>query len=251
MDAQITTALIGVAGVAGTVGGTVLGSWLQARGGRAQAEAARDAAATAARAAHAQAVRERVWTVLPVYLRAASEFVDAVERHVQVEATAEVQAARRAFDLAHAEAELVVPEEMREVLAALRGSQNDFLQVDRAWGRSMRARHALEQLEQAGDAAACRAMRELRDLERPSRPGWGPAPQPERRPDPGPAIAALTEVTALAPAHRFLLIGAARHDRTAPTDRVEHARETYRQARRAVIDATRTALGTSTPAPGA
>ncbi|KOU59198.1 hypothetical protein ADK90_28150 [Streptomyces sp. XY413] len=246
MDTQITTALIGAVAVGGTIGGTVIGSWLQARGGRAQAAAARDAAATAARAAHDQAVRERVWTVVPLYLRAASAYVDAMERQLQTEdARADVRAAYRAFELAHAEAELAVPEEMRDALANLRGSMNGFRHVERQWGRSMRAWYALRELAAAGDAAAGRAVRMVPTQEMASRPDQPVIVRSVGPYEPGPVIAAVEAVTALTPRQRSTLNTALRRDPAERYARLERARNTHERARRAVIDGTRAALGTA------
>ncbi|MDR6980441.1 hypothetical protein J2X68_007181 [Streptomyces sp. 3330] len=249
MDVQITTALIGAVAVGGTIGGTVLGSWIQARSGRAQAAAARDAAVTTAQAAHDQAVRERVWTVMPVFLRATSEYIDALERSLQIEMDRdEVRAARRAFDLAYAEADLIVPEEMRTALGYLHGSQNGFLHVERTWGKSMRARHALDVLSESGDAEARRAVAALRPLERAGKQSRTHIVQPETPSDPALAVSALNAVTALTPSQRTLLINRAQRSPRASIDRLERARATHQRVRKTVIEQARAALGTAPPA---
>ncbi len=241
MDSQITTALIGVVGVAGTVGGTVLGSWLQARGGRAQAQAARDAAETAANVVHVQAVRERVWTVMPAYLRAADEYADLMSGDYRNEDRETARNARRTFRLVAAEADLAVPEDMRPTLQVL---SKKLRQLDRAAQRECRtgrAHAALEALVRAGDQNARRAAQELLQIRRVETP---PSWEPLFGDPPAayvPAIAALDAAglqevreVLLSDAHRRPGVQAVRH----------RAQNEVGNARRAVTDATRTALGT-------
>ncbi|WP_406416403.1 hypothetical protein OH809_39130 [Streptomyces sp. NBC_00873] len=121
MDAQTTAALIGAAAVTGTIAGTLIGAHIQAAGGHAQAEAARDAAATAASATNRQAITERRWTALTGYLRAAHEVVAAADRlyTLPVHAAAgpdssfeDIDRAMSAFTLLQAEVELSAPTDL-------------------------------------------------------------------------------------------------------------------------------------------
>ncbi|MFG2987548.1 hypothetical protein ACGFYQ_41290 [Streptomyces sp. NPDC048258] len=249
MDPQITTALIGAVGVIGTVGGTVLGSWLQARGGRAQAAAAREAATTAARAAHDQAVRERVWTVVPLHLRAASQYVDAINLMWQTDAQEELRAAQRAFALTHAEAELAVPEETRSALGDLQRSMVGLRDAERTWAKNERAFHVLRELSESGDTAASRALGHLGRLDRAEKPHWMPHLRAQTPPEYGPAVESLDAVAALIPPQRSALLRRTQQDPQARRREREQAMAGYRRARQAVINQTRVALGSSAAAP--
>ncbi|MDX3572884.1 hypothetical protein [Streptomyces sp. ID05-47C] len=240
MDPQISVALIGAAGVAGTVGGTVLGAWIQARGGRAQAQAARDAAVTAAQATLAHATQERVWTVIPVYLRAAGEYAQAVERLYQVDAVDDVLVARRAFELAKAEAELAAPQGMRSALESLAGALRALEGVAGLVGAGERAHGALMILCDS-DVNAHEARIELRNLDVANVPTWTPT----RLPAPAayePAVAALEAVAGLTEEQRVALLSRAPRVRAIQARRRDSMAQ-YQSARAEVVDTTRAALG--------
>lgn len=180
MDTEITIALIGAAGVCGTIAGTIVGARIQAHGGYAQAQAARDAAATAARAARRQALHDLRWTSLTALLRAAAECMEATgQMYTSSEARAdagraEVERAYHAYRLVQAEAELAAPPELREALDRMRqvvmGAWHDV----RMQAPTERAQRALDELCREGDPAAIYAKGALTRLRSSEAPLWNP-----------------------------------------------------------------------------
>ncbi|QIP86695.1 hypothetical protein GLX30_24740 [Streptomyces sp. Tu 2975] len=165
---EILVALIGVAGVVGATAGAVVGAWLQAKGGHAQAAAARAAADTAAGAAWHQTMRDLRWSVLSAYLRAAAEAQEADEAVQRSGAREEVEAAKKAFHayrLAHAEAELVAPDDVVPALerldAELQGMHTDATRR----ALSMQAYRMLEDLLTSEPAAAGLALQRLDEVQ--------------------------------------------------------------------------------------
>lgn len=133
MNTETMVALIGAAGVLGTIGGTVVGARIQANGGHAQAQAARDAAATAAQAARGQALGERRWAVLTAYLRAADLCVDVVSQSYDAGFLTENDSAYKVFVLAQAEAELAAPTSMDTHLAEMHNAVRNVWSTADIW----------------------------------------------------------------------------------------------------------------------
>ncbi|WP_369780696.1 hypothetical protein [Streptomyces sp. R33] len=259
MDTEITVALIGGAGVCGTIVGTVVGARIQARGGHAQAQAARDAAATAAQASRRHALHELRWTTLTALLRAASECIEATE-HLYTSSQARPDAEREvvervyhAFRLAYAEAELAAPHGMESVLTRMNSVVMGAYSSARGRAPTERALRALDELSREGDSAGQQAKEALARLRAAGAPLWNP-----RFGDPPPeyaeAIQALNAVPRLDREQvRLLLTNAAvphehepnREDlRGAMQERAER-RHSYQAARQELIAATRKALGTN------
>ncbi|WP_329112104.1 hypothetical protein [Streptomyces sp. NBC_01353] len=167
MDTGITVALIRAAGVAGTILGTVVGARIQANGGHAQAQAARDAAATAAQAARDQVLGERRWTVLTAYLRAADLCADTCSQSFDSGSLTENNPAYKTFVLAQAEAELVAPSTLDAELEEMQGAVRNLWTTAGIWAPHMWAWRILTELEQSSgpESEQVRAV-----LERPSRP---------------------------------------------------------------------------------
>lgn len=173
MNTEITVALIGAAGVLGTIGGTVVGARIQAIGGHAQAQAARDAAATAAQAARGQVLGERRWVVLTTYLRAADLCVDAVAQSYDSGSLAESDSAYKVFVLAQAEAELAAPTSMNIPLARMHNAVRNVwttagIWAPHGWGwqaltemaqsdrpEALQARNALQRVRGEGPRESC------------------------------------------------------------------------------------------------
>ncbi|RST18551.1 hypothetical protein E2C00_27525 [Streptomyces sp. WAC05374] len=171
MQTEILVALIGVAGVVGATAGAVVGAWLQAKGGHAQAAAARAAADTAAGAAWHQAMRDMRWSVLSAYLRAASEAQEAdeaVQRSGAPEALEAAKTAFHAYRLSHAEAELVAPDDVMPALerldAELQGMHADATRR----ALPMQAYRMLEDLLTSHTAAAGLAIQRLEEVKQSS-----------------------------------------------------------------------------------
>ncbi|MDG9700915.1 hypothetical protein [Streptomyces sp. DH37] len=258
MDTEITVALIGAAGVCGTIVGTVVGARIQAHGGHAQAQAARDAADTAAKSTQHQALRELRWPALTAYLRAASECMEATEGlHTPSQSRAEVEQAYHAYGLVHAEVELAAPPGMDGVLADMHRVVQGAYHAARTRAPTERALRALDELSQASEPSAVRAKAALARLCASDPPLW----DPRRAGDPPPQYAEVIEALYAVPQLdrdqvRLLLANAAvphEYERN-PRDNVRSAREerrqrrnNYRDARRALIVAARNALGTTDP----
>lgn len=256
MDTEIMVALIGAAGVCGTIVGTVVGARIQAHGGHAQAQAARDAADTAAKSMRHQALRELRWTVLTAYLRAAGECMEATDqRYTSSQSRAEADRAYHAYGLAHAEAELAAPPGMDDVLADMHRGVQGAYQAARRRAPTEQALRALDELSRADEPAAVRAKVALARLRAADAPLWNP----RRAGDPPPQYAEVIEALYAVPQLdrdqvRLLIESAAvphEHERN-PRDNVWSAREertqrrnTYRDTRRALIEAARDALSTN------
>ncbi|MFF6946322.1 hypothetical protein [Streptomyces lavendulae] len=257
MDTEITVALIGVAGVAGTIAGTVLGARIQARGGHAQAQAARDAAQTAAEAARSVAVRDRRWSALTSYLQAASEVVEASDRmYRSPSGQQEFMNAYHEFGLAHAETELAVPTSMREEFTAMSGAVRQVYHTARMMSGASQAQGALDALCQAGDEAATRAKTVLTALRSSRPPLWNPLLSAPAPPEYTEAIEALNAVPTLdrdQVRHLLSTAGAPGEYETARDNmwsgrEARHTRRNrYLETRGKLVEAAREALGTNFP----
>ncbi|MFD4392603.1 hypothetical protein [Streptomyces sp. NPDC058495] len=255
MNTDITVALIGATGVCGTIVGTVLGAKIQARGGHAQAQAARDAAETAAQAAQRQVIRERSWTVLTAYLRAAAELVEATDQlYRSAQAREDVERAYHAFGLVHAEAELALPPGMDEVLADLGRAVRQVYHTARMRSSTERAVRTLDEICQAGDPAAARAKEALTRLRATNPPLWNARLGREAPPQYSELIEALHAVPGLAgdQVRELLNSAAVPHEYESRREGLWSAREeriarrnTYRDARQSFIEAARNVLGTN------
>ncbi|WP_406723508.1 hypothetical protein WJ438_00765 [Streptomyces sp. GD-15H] len=262
MDMEITVALIGAAGVCGTIVGTVVGARIQAHSGHAQAQAARDAAATAAQAARRQALQELRWTTLTALLRAAGECMEATEQlytssqaRVDAELT-EVKRVYRAFRLVHAEAELAAPPGMEGVLAHMNRVVMGAYDGARMRAPTERALQALDELSREGDPAAMQAKEALTRLRRAGAPLWSP-----HRGDPPPeyeeVIEALNAVPRLDRHQVRLLLANAVVPLEYERSRLENVRgalqertarrHAHQDARQKLITAAREALSTNEP----
>ncbi|MFJ3807278.1 hypothetical protein ACIPWE_13100 [Streptomyces sp. NPDC090073] len=164
MDTEITVALIGAAGVLGTIGGTVVGARIQANSGHAQAQAARDAAATAAQAARGQALEERRWGVLTTYLRSADLCVDTVAQSYESGSLAENDSAYKVFMLAQAEAELAAPTDMDTHLAEMHNAVRNIWSTADIWAPHGWGWRALNEMAQSGRPEAEQARTALQGL---------------------------------------------------------------------------------------
>ncbi|MFB6905540.1 hypothetical protein ACFCWB_14885 [Streptomyces bacillaris] len=258
----MTVALIGAAGVCGTIAGTIVGARIQAYGGYAQAQAARDAAATAAQAARRQALHDLRWTSLTALLRAAAECMEATGQmytssEVRADAErAEMERAYHAYRLVQAEAELAAPPKLRETLDGMRRAVMGAWDDVRMQAPTERAQRALDELCREGDTAAINAKEGLTRLRTSGAPLWNPRlgnPPTEYEV----VIDALNAVPRLDRQQvRLLLASAAvpleyehnrfenvRGARRARTER-QHA---YEAARRELIAAARDVLNTNEP----
>ncbi|MFF7393274.1 hypothetical protein ACFZAE_33145 [Streptomyces scabiei] len=262
MNTEITVALIGAAGVCGTIVGTVVGARIQAHGGHAQAQAARDAAATAAQAARRQALHELRWTTLTALLRSAGECMEATEQmytssQARADAErAEVEQVYHAFRLVHAEAELAAPPGMEDVLARMNRVVMGAYDGARMRAPTERALRALDELSREGDPAAIRAKEALTRLRTVGAPLWSP-----HRGDPPPeyeeVIEALNAVPRLDRQQVRLLLASAAVPFEYERSRLENVRgamrdrttrrHAYQTARQELITASREALSTYEP----
>ncbi|WP_326623326.1 hypothetical protein OG863_40400 [Streptomyces decoyicus] len=161
MNTETMVALIGAAGVLGTIGGTVVGARIQANGGHAQAQAARDAAATAAQAARGQALGERRWAVLTAYLRAADLCVDVVSQSYDAGFLTENDSAYKVFVLAQAEAELAAPTSMDTHLAEMHNAVRNVWSTADIWAPHGWGWRALAEMAQSGRPEAEQARTTL------------------------------------------------------------------------------------------
>ncbi|MFI2374875.1 hypothetical protein ACH5AO_07375 [Streptomyces sp. NPDC018964] len=171
MDTETTVALIGAAAVAGTIVGTIVGARIQAGSGHAQAQAARDAAATAARASRESVLGERRRTVLAAYIRAADLCVDACARSYTSGSLEENDPAYKVFVLVQAEAELVSPSSMDGHLSALHDAVRNIWSTAHTWAPHGWAWRALTGLGGSGGPEADRARAVLERLRSPGGSG--------------------------------------------------------------------------------
>ncbi|MBM9624742.1 hypothetical protein [Streptomyces zhihengii] len=267
MDTEITVALIGAAGVCGTIAGAIVGARIQANGGLAQAQAARDAADTVAQSARRQALHDLRWRTMTALLRAAGECVEASGRLYLAapEASgeqAEAEQVLHAFRLAFAEAELAAPPGVEEELAAVGRAVRTAHHWARTRAPGEQAWRELDRLSRQGDAAAARAKGALARLRAEGAPVWNPRhgdgdPPPEYEA----AIAALNAVPQLERGQvRLLLVTAVEpleyergHEPTQAGLRLNARREwaqrnyRYQEARQELIEAARQVLGTDGP----
>ncbi|MDR3079666.1 MAG: hypothetical protein LBV60_01830 [Streptomyces sp.] len=242
MDASVTSAVIGAVAVGGTALGTVLGGWIQARGGQAQARAARQAALIAAESAHHQAVYERRWTVLAAYLRAASECLEAADQLYTTDSLPETRRSWHALTLAHAEAELAAlavllapVDELRKVVGRMYGTAQRLAPAERAWKELLRR-------VKEGEAAAGRAREAVERL-------WESADQmaPSERessPEYADARSALEDLPGFADEQATLLLNGTRQRRETAVLERETRKDQHISARRELVSAARSAFGT-------
>ncbi|MFD3944611.1 hypothetical protein [Streptomyces sp. NPDC058579] len=164
MDASVTSAVIGSVAVGGTALGTVLGGWVQARGGQAQAKAAQQAAQISAEAAHQQALFDRRWSLLAAYLRAASECMEAADELYTTDSVPEVRRRWHAFTLAHAEAELAAPAALLAPIDELRKAVGRTYWTAQRAAPAHRALKELRRRAEQGDVAAVGAREAVERL---------------------------------------------------------------------------------------
>ncbi|MFD3612043.1 hypothetical protein ACFWXA_28975 [Streptomyces atroolivaceus] len=262
MDTQITVALIGAAGVGGTIAGAIVGARIQANGGHAQAQAARDAAETAAQAGRRQALHDLRWTTMTALLRAAGESMEATGRLYLAGADAHAERAEaervlHGFRLAYAEAELAAAPGIREEIAAVGQVVRTAHYLARMRAPAERAWRVLDDLCREGDAAAVPAKGALARLRAAGAPLWNPSvgggdPPPEY----DEVIAALNAVPQLERGQVRLLLGVAavpleyeRRRENVVNARRDWAEQNYRyqEARQGLIGAARRVLGTDGP----
>ncbi|MFV0126282.1 hypothetical protein ACLGI4_00905 [Streptomyces sp. HMX112] len=242
MDASITSALIGAVAVGGTALGTVLGGWVQARGGQAQAKAAQRAAQIAAQATHHQALYDRRWSLLAAYLRAASECMEAADQLYTTDSLPETRRRWHAFTLAHAEAELAAPaallvpiEDVRKAVGRMYWTAQRAAPAERAW-KELRRR------AKQGEAAAVRAREAVERL-------WEvdehvPVAQRASSPEYANAEQALNNLPGLDHEHTALLLNRTPQQREAASRDRETRKENHHLARRELVAAARSVFGT-------
>ncbi|MFE3790356.1 hypothetical protein [Streptomyces goshikiensis] len=240
MDTQITVALIGAAGVCGTIAGTLVGARIQANGGLAQAQGARDAAEMTAQAMRAQSLSERRWTVLTAYLRAADLCADACSLSFTSGSLEGNEDSFKIFALLQAEAELVAPASLDNHLGlAYQALRNLWTTAD-IWAPHKWGWQTLEELEQAGSADAVAVLERLRQPARGSR--------------------TFAQLAAESQALRDMLVALPGFDRERAdglmrasgdpgrSDRERrHREEYYGEMRQALLEAAREVLGTNHP----
>ncbi|MEU9994555.1 hypothetical protein [Streptomyces sp. NPDC050848] len=242
MDANITSAVIGSVAVAGTALGTVLGGWVQARGGKAQAKAAQQAARIAAEAAHQQALYDRRWSLLAGYLRAASECMEAADQLYATDSVPEVRRRWHAFTLAHAEAELAAPAALLAPIDDLRKAVGRMYWTAQRSGPAHRVLQELRRRAKAGEAAAVRAREAV---ERLWVAGEGvPLAQRESSPEYADAGQALDGLPGFGGEQAALLLSRTQQQ----WDEAAHDRETRKEnhhlARRMLVSDARSVFGT-------
>ncbi|CAM5319803.1 hypothetical protein SCHAM137S_01964 [Streptomyces chartreusis] len=245
--------------ICGAAAGTVVGARIQAHGGHAQAQAARDAADTAAQSARQQDLHDLRWATLTALLRAAAECMEATE-HLFISSQAradaeraEIERAHHTFRLVYAEAELATPPGLELALRHMNSAVMGAYQAGKTRAPTERALRALEELTQEGDPAAVRAKESLIRLRAAGAPLWSPyrgSPPPEY----AEVIEALYEVPRLDRSQVRLLLGSAAvpHEfELNPHDNVRGARQewaerrnAYQDARRELIAAAREAMST-------
>ncbi|MFV2118996.1 hypothetical protein ACE14D_11345 [Streptomyces sp. Act-28] len=242
MDASITSALIGAIAVGGTALGTVLGGWIQARGGQAQAKAARQAARIAAEATHHQALYDRRWSLLAAYLRAAGECMEAADQLYTTDSLPDTRRRWHAFTLAHAEAELGAPTALLEPIDDVRKAVGRTYWTAQRSAPAARAWKELCGRAKRGEAAAIRARETVERL-------WevdDHVPPVERASSPEHVNAgrALDDLPGFDSEHAALLLGMTRQQREAAAREREERKENHHLARRELVTAARNAFGT-------
>ncbi|MFE5628334.1 hypothetical protein [Streptomyces sp. NPDC056543] len=259
MDTEITVALIGAAGVGGTIIGAIVGARIQANGGHAQAQAARDAAETAAQAVRRQALHDLRWTTTTALLRAAGESMEATGRLYLAAPDADTERAEaervlHAFRLTYAEAELAAPPGIREEIEAVDQVVRTAHYLARMRAPAERAWRVLDDLCRQGNAAALHAKGALARLRATDAPLWNPSlgggdPPPEY----DEVITALNAVPQLQREQVRLLLGVAavpleyeRRRENVINARRDWSEQDYRYqaARQKLIEAARRVLGT-------
>ncbi|MEU3895390.1 hypothetical protein [Streptomyces sp. NPDC045251] len=256
MDREVTVALIGAVGVAGTVlgtfAGTVLGARIQARGGHAQAQAARDAALTAAEAARRQVLHEREWAALSTFLRAASESFDqSLQTYTSAPSSAtEDDRVHSELMHAHAQAELAAPRGLGQLIVNLFNATVDMHHAARTHTQRYRGAQILAGIgpSDPGGTEAELARRALAELAsaRSRASGvtdWDSQEQLDARTAYVEAQRALSAVVQLDPVQYWALL-AAPDSAEGPAGReLTRLRQSYFSARTALITAARDALG--------
>ncbi|MET9956784.1 hypothetical protein ABZ135_35280 [Streptomyces sp. NPDC006339] len=244
MDASIASAVIGAVAVGGTALGTVLGGWVQARGGRAQAEAARQAARIAAEATHHQALYDRRWSLLAAYLRAASECVEAADQLYSTDSLPDVRRRWHAFTLAHAEAELMAPPGLLAPIDDLRKAVGRMYWTAQQSAPAERALKELRRRVEQGETAALRAYEAVERL-------WEsdehlPLPPEQRASSPDYALAgqALDGLPGFGSEQAAMLLNRTRQQREAASSERETRKSNHIEARRELVAAARTVFGT-------
>jgi hypothetical protein len=251
VKSDIAVALIGAIGVGGTIvgtfAGTVLGARIQARGGHDQAQAARDAAATAAGAARQQALHERQWAALSTYLGIASACSDlCVDSFVSAsDLPPEAELTFRDLHRSHAEAELALPSTMNNLLVSLANAVLDMWHAANKRALVVRAARVLAAIEPSehGGPEAERARLALEQLRASDPLDWGPLESATRPRVYAEAFAALNVVPQLdAEGVSALVTDAA--DPTDSGEQLYQLRRNYQQSRQSLIRAARQYWGT-------
>ncbi|MFC8918325.1 hypothetical protein ACFT5C_21390 [Streptomyces sp. NPDC057116] len=242
MDASITSALIGAIAVGGTALGTVLGGWVQARGGQAQAKAAQQAAQIAADATHHQALYDRRWSLLAAYLRAASECMEAADQLYTTDSVPETRQRWHAFTLAHAEAELAAPAPLLVPIDDVRKAVGRTYWTAQRSAPARRAWKELNRRAKQGEVAAVRAREAVEAL-------WEvdqDAPHAQRAASSAYAEAeqALGGLPGFDDDHTALLLNMTRHQWEAAGRERETRKENHLAARRELVAAARNVFGT-------
>ncbi|MEU6486115.1 hypothetical protein [Streptomyces sp. NPDC046887] len=242
MDASVTSAFIGAVAVGGTALGTVLGGWVQARGGRAQAQAAQQAAEIAARAAHQQALYERRWSLLAAFLRAASECMEAADQLYTTDSLPEARRRWHACTLAHAEAELGAPAALLGPVDELRAAVGRMYRTAQRSAPASRALKEVRRRAKQGEERAVHALGAMEALWEADRslPLTGRTSAPEY----ANAEQALNALPGYDEEHAALLMGrTSRQWQAARADR-EARKDDHQQARRELVTAAREVFGT-------
>ncbi|MFF5938172.1 hypothetical protein [Streptomyces sp. NPDC012508] len=242
MDATVTSAVIGAVAVGGTALGTVLGGWVQARGGQAQAKAARQAAQIAAEATHHQALYDRRWSLLAAYLRAASECMEAADQLYTTDSLPEARRRWHAFTLAHAEAELAAPAALLDSIEELRKGVGRMYWTAQQNAPAKRALKELRRRAEQGEAAAVRAREAVERL-------WEvddhvPLAQRESSPEYRDAGRALDDLPGFGSEQAALLLNWTQQQWEAAGRDREARKENHHLARRELVSAARNVFGT-------
>lgn len=251
MRSDIVVALIGAIGVGGTIvgtfAGTVLGARIQARGGHDQAQAARDAAATAAGAARQQALHERQWSALSTYLGIASACFDLCkDSYVSAsEPPPEAELTFRELHRSHAEAELALPSTMHNPLVFLLNAVLDMWHAANRQARVVRAARVLAAIDPSdpGRPVAERARLALEQLRASDLLDWGPQESATRPRVYAEAQAALEAVPQLDTEDMWALVSDAA-DPTDSSERLSQLRQNYLRTRQSLTQAARESWGT-------
>ncbi|MFF9851211.1 hypothetical protein [Streptomyces litmocidini] len=242
MDASITSALIGAVAVGGTALGTVLGGWVQARGGQAQAEAAQQAARIAAEATHRQALYDRRWSLLAAYLRAAGECMEAADQLYTTDSLPEARRRWHAFTLAHAEAELAAPAAILVPIDDLRKAVGRMYWTAQ---HSAPAKRALKELRERAKQGEGTAVRAQEAVERFWETGEHvPREQRESSPEYSDAGQALDDLPGFGSEQAALLLNTTKQQWEAIGRDRETRKEGHHRARQELVSAARNAFGT-------